>query len=279
MIRYKCRGGFAPIGFDALVPLLFQQSHFIILDRDGTLVPMCSSPEEAKLSPTIAGLLSTISDQGLGNVAVISARGLRHLEDELDGAKHVLAGNYGLEISFPSGKRFLHPAAAAAQPRMQELAVTLNVLCRRYPRLMLDNHDYSLCLHCHRLSSHQTSEIKEQMKQLKHSFQDLRFRDLPTSYEVLPAVDWDKGNGLDKIAAELHLDGEDLLYLTFGDSENDEPMYSWVNSRHGLSFNVGDRDTSQALGQLESPADVCLFLRSFIEFKTRPEEAGKSDLS
>ncbi len=265
MIKYKCRGWFTLLSFSDMVPFFNEHPRFIFLDRDGTLVPYSPTPELAFLPPLTKTVLCDLVDQNQGRVAIVSARGLKGLKEEFDPQKQILAGNYGLEISFPSGKNFLHPGALAAFPKMADLAEELTAIVKQFPQLILDNHTYSLCLHYHPLPPHQSSRVAALMDELEKRFSTLKFNHLPTSYEIVPPIDWDKGKALETIAFELGLPLNDFLYLTVGDTEADEPMYQWVNAHGGLSFNVGERDESQALGRFDSSDDVYSFLRSMLD--------------
>ena len=250
-------------------PFFSDHPRFIILDRDGTLVPYSPTPELAFLPPLTKAVLSDIVDQNQAQVAIVSARGLKGLRDEFNPEKQILAGNYGLEISYPDGKTFLHPAATAALPFIEQLTEELTGIVGKYPQLILDNHTYSLCLHYHLLPPHQTSHVATLVDEIAKRYPDLTFRHLPTSFEIAPPVEWDKAGALEQIAREMQLASKDLLYITFGDTEADEPMYQWVNSRGGISFNVGQRDESQALGRLDSSDDVYQFLRNMLDLKNQ----------
>jgi len=267
MIKYKCRGGYAPVSFADMVPFFTEHPRFVILDRDGTLVPYSPTPELAFLPPLTKRVLCDIVDQNQGQIAIISARGLKGLQQEFDPDKEILAGNYGMEISFPDGRNFLHPAASSALPQIEALTEELTKIVGQFPQLILDNHIYSLCLHYHLVAPHQQSHIATLVSNLKKRFSDLRWRDLPTSYEILPAVDWDKGKAIQQIAQELNFKARDFLHIVFGDSEADEPMYAWINEHGGMSFNVGEREESQAQGSLDTPDDVYNFLRNMLDLK------------
>ena len=276
MIKYKCRGGFAPMSFSDMAPFFSDQPRFIILDRDGTLVPYSPTPELAFLPPLTKTVLNDIVDQNQGQVAVVSARGLKGLVDEFDQDKQILAGNYGLEISFPSAKPVLPIVSLIQSVDSLRLAEELAVIVKRYPQLILDNHVYSLCLHYHLLPPHQCSHVEALVDEIEKHFPSLTFRRLPTSYEIVPTVKWDKGDALEQIARELGPQAKDIVYLTFGDTEADEPMYNWVNARKGISFNVGERDDSQALGRLDSAEDVYTFLRNMLDLKTQSTAAAQA---
>lgn len=271
MIKYKLNGGYSVAEFSDMVPILRERLPFLILDCDGTLVPICETLEEAVLHPSHKNLLNDVASHLIGRVAIVSARGLSRLMHEFDPQVFTLAGNYGLEISYPSGQKFVHPIAVHARLLMIEVAASIGKLILNLPSLILDNHGYSLCLHFHRLPLGQHAEMHEFVHRLEQQYATLEFRRLNTSYEVAPSVKWDKSSALDHIATHLALEVEDPLYIAFGDSEMDEPMFSWVNQRQGVSFKVGCRDGTDALGLMESPNDVFSFLDNLLLLHRTPK--------
>ena len=287
MIRYKARSGFAPVRFDDMVPLLTPRPYILFIDRDGTLVPISSVPAEALLPQATADLVSSLAAPPQGYVVIVSARGLAGLKQEFDASKLILAGNYGLEISFPSGRQIIHPDAAAALPELAEVSSILKQEIEANPLLLLDDHNYSLCLHYHRVPGELHDGLHANMEALANRFAKLKFRKLPTSIEVVPPVVWDKGYALDLIAEEINTEIRsglkdntnaplNPLYMAFGDSHADEPMFAWVNSKHGLSFNVGSRESSEAIALLDDPADLYDFLQQFKEL-AEPASGRTSD--
>ncbi|MBU6453521.1 MAG: hypothetical protein KGS72_17210 [Cyanobacteria bacterium REEB67] len=292
MIRYKAPNGFAPVEFNDMVPLLTARPYVLFIDRDGTLVPISSVPAEALLPQATANLVAALAAAPLspsseggpasgnsashsqGYAVIVSARGLAGLKEEFDASKLILAGNYGLEISFPSGRQIIHPDAAAALPELAAVSTILKQEIAANPLLLLDDHNYSLCLHYHRLPGELHDGLHANMEVLANKFARLKFRKLPTSIEVVPPVVWDKGYALDLIASEIK--GEiqakvnaglnaaiNPLYMAFGDSHADEPMFAWVNKHQGLSFNVGSRQSEEAIALLDDPADLYDFLLQF----------------
>jgi trehalose 6-phosphate phosphatase len=244
-----------------LTPILTRRPCFLFLDRDGTIVPIAENPKDAILQTATSQLLQKLSGQLSKRVAIVSARGLSTLAMECSPAEFILAGNYGLEISFPSGGKFLHPAAHEVHFLLAELRFDLMQMARYDPRLLLDDHQYSFCLHIHRIPKDEQQVVHDFMHELKHKYSSLLFRTLPTSYEIVPAIQWSKADALDKIVNELSLDASEFLCMAFGDSSADEPMFDWVNRHHGLSFGVGERISNQAAGGFDSPAALIGFLQ------------------
>jgi len=274
VISIKGNGISKTIEFAELEPQMSRGQRFIFLDRDGTLVPYSPTPELAFLPPLTKTVLSDIVDHNQAQIAIVSARNLKSLASEFDPEKEILAGNYGLEISFPNGHKFVHPAASNAVPQITLLAEELAEIVAKYPQLILDNHHYSLCLHYHLLPPHKQSHVAALMEEIKSRYSGsddstVHFHDLPTSYEIVPAIEWDKGRALEQISLVLNLADKNMLYIAVGDTEADEPMFNWVNARNGLTFTVGAEDKiSRAQYRLDSSDDLYAFLRHMLDLKS-----------
>jgi trehalose 6-phosphate phosphatase len=264
MMKYRSHDSFLPISFKDLTPILTRRPSFVFLDRDGTIVPIADNPKDAVLQTATAEILQKLSGRLSKRVAIVSARGLNTLAMECDPSVFILAGNYGLEISFPSGRKLLHPAVQAVSSLLAELRFDLGQIVRFDTRLLLDDHQYSFCLHHHRIPKVEQHVVHDLILDLKQKYSSLQFRALPTSYEIVPDIEWSKADALDKIVNVLSLDASDYLCMAFGDSPADEPMFGWVNHHQGVSFCVGERASTQALGCFDSPDAVIAFLQQLV---------------
>ncbi len=261
MMKYRSRDCVLPMSLNDPTPILAKRPSFLFLDRDGTIVPIAENPKDAVLQAATSEVLQKLSGQLSKRVAIVSARGLNTLAIECDPSEFILAGNYGLEISFPSGQKFLHPAAHEVSSLLSELGFDLVQMTRYDSRLLLDDHQYSFCLHVHKIPDEEQQVVRQLVHGLKHKYSSLLFRTLPTSYEIVPAVEWSKADALDRIFSELSLDASKFACMAFGDSSADEPMFEWVNRHKGVSFSVGERVATQAAGSFDSPAAVIGFLQ------------------
>lgn len=260
MIKLKARETYFEITFDDLVPIMNSKPIFLILDRDGTLVPICENPADAKLSQESLQTIHRTAKLLKGRMAIISARSLASLEAEFDSTSIILAGNYGMEIKGPSDWRFLHPVATQSQLEVVTAKNELMKLLNMHPELILDDHCFSLCLHIHKVPEIHHEEINALLSTLKQKYFTLKFRRSATSYEVLPLLEWKKSDALDKIAENLKLNSQDLVYVAFGDTDADESLFKWSNERFGLSFLVGNRLDTFARGAVGHPNSVIEFM-------------------
>jgi trehalose-phosphatase len=239
---------------------------FIGLDRDGTLVPYAASPKEAIIAEPTRQVLTALAFLPNLYLAIVSARSAALLKEDVDSSAIVLAGNYGMEILFPNGKEFIAPDALKAVPELKKIHKQLACLLDKFPELILEDHGYSLCLHWHTLKPGQRKEIKAMAKQqfsldLNHVY----IRTMPTSFEFLPHSEWDKGNALEAIAAQLPLPATNTLSIYIGDTDQDEPGYLWVNKRDGASIKVAKSGNQTAARyRLPRPSKVTEFLQQVL---------------
>lgn len=267
----------------------------IALDRDGTLVPYTSRPEEAQVTQDLRDTVYGLAEQPGCNVAIVSARSVAQLRADFDCSRLILAGNYGLEVMFPDGELFVHPRALDSVAIMKEVRDELFVSMDHRNGAILEDHGYSLCLHWHRVPLAFREQLHAAVVSVADRYPQMQFRTLPTSYEVLPDFHWDKGMAVAAIDRKLrsesgdewwhHNDSENgdvedaglpRAYFFAGDSHADTPAFIWINQRNGISVRVGEPELLGARFAVNEPADLHkllnYFRRSLEEAETRVVE-------
>lgn len=240
----------------------------IALDRDGTLVPYASSPEKARVQPALHTLINDLAVQPGVRVSVVSARSAAQLEGDFGRRRVILAGNYGMEVLFPDGSEAFLPEALSAVPQLKELRDRLACAIDLSSGAILEDHGYSLCLHWHNVPLSRRGEIHSAVNSLSDAFPQVSIRQLPSSYEMLPNVDWTKGKALNFLGSNLKLD-EEVLYFFAGDTEADSPAFEWVNERGGISVRIGPGGNLGASFQLAQPEQLHAVLRYTLEKRHR----------
>lgn len=89
----------------------------LLLDFDGTLAPIVSRPQDARLLDGARGLIEALRDR-LGLVAFISGRGLADVRARVDVPGLAYAGNHGMEIQSAGGRAAVAAAARAWRPAL-----------------------------------------------------------------------------------------------------------------------------------------------------------------
>ena len=250
-----------------LAPILERETWLLALDRDGTLVPIVDDPAEAVIQDSARTTVLALAEEPGVHVALVSARGLAGLREDLDPGRVILAGSYGLEISFANGQKFIEPTASRAVPRIRELRQALSNLLAEETRVIVEDHTVSLCIHWHNVSEDQRPLVHAAVAKLQPAYPDLYFKLMPTSYEIQPEVSWDKGCALAEIEKTLALESEKTAYVYAGDFHTDEPAFRWVNSRGGASIKVGVSGSTAARSHLATPAHLWHLLEELVIFR------------
>jgi trehalose 6-phosphate phosphatase len=233
----------------------------VALDRDGTLVPYADRPEQARVNKALYTLLGDLAQIQGFHIAIVSARSVAQLHGDFDSENLILAGNYGMEVSFPDGRTVVQPKAQTAVPQLKELRDQLAHHVGLTTGAILEDHGYSLCLHWHKVPLSFRDDLHYSVTELLAKFPDVKLRRLPTSYEMVPDMPWDKSRALACIDAELDEPPEQRFYFYAGDTEADTPAFHWVNERGGISIRIGKVQQLGAGFRLDRPADLLHLLQ------------------
>ncbi len=244
----------------AFINILSETKVFIGFDRDGTLVPYADHPDEALLDECVKVLLEKLSRLPNITVAIISARSIAQLGRDMgeDGQNLILAGNYGLEISFPDNTEFLHPDAVRLKKTLRKLKIELYQKLPALGNVIIEDHGFSMCVHYHRAQSMERKNLITAISAYAKLFPELTFINLPTSFEIMPARHWNKSSALDIIDGKMGFEDQPWRMLYFGDSISDEPAFQWINKRGGISVRIGDTQDTQTQSnvQMKSCSDL-----------------------
>lgn len=223
-------------------------------DRDGTLAPITPHPHESFVDPKVIRSLSVLQSSGV-DIAVVSARSCRWLSSDFTDMELILGGNYGLEVVYPDGEHYMHESAKLAAAAIQGLRQPLSELAATVYGVVVDDHDLSLCIHNHLVHPSQKELLRKSLTKILEGVKEVKMIELPTSFEVFPNVEWNKGMALEAIAKKLDW-GCEFGTFFIGDSDADESAFSWVNTHGGLSVRIGQVDHTQALMTVPSHDEV-----------------------
>ncbi len=247
-----------------------KDSHLLaIFDRDGTLVPINSDPNAAILDSGVLKLLLTLDSLPNIKVAILSARDLEELSHDFENNDLILGGNYGMELRVPNRELWKEPNALRARGILLKVKSELQKRLPEETQVILEDHQLTLCLHWHLVPLAHRDKVHGSMALLKKKYAQLVFKTLPTSYEIWPAVEWDKSFGLIQMTAMLETNLNKCLLLYFGDSDSDEPAFAWVNSHGGITVRVGKNEASMAQFDVGSTEEVKEILKLLIANKKK----------
>jgi len=247
-----------------------EEKLLLALDRDGTLVPYAANPQDAVMSAAVQSLLYQLADRKGIIVAIVSARSVAQLKQDLNHEQVILAGNYGLQIKFPGNELFVNPEAIKAVPELQRIKEQLQEIRSMAPNSVLEDHTYSLHLHFRNVAKEFLPVVHKQVQSLEKQLRVTQLNPLPTSYEFFPQLIWDKGKAMDAIQKHLALAKGEFFPIFIGDTDKDEPAFAWANRYGGSSLRVAPYQVStQAQEVLENTDGVIAFLQEILRAKTK----------
>lgn len=220
-------------------------------DRDGTLVPYEDNPENAVMPRRVREQLEWLAMLSHVTVATVSARPVRSLVEDFGENAIIMAGNYGLEISYPDGSWDIQSSALQARPHLVGVRDELAARLQPEWNVILEDHRFSLCAHWHMTPQEFLPKVHSLVLNVMSKSSGIKLVPRPTSYEFFPPVEWDKSHALDRIRENI---GTNFIPVYFGDSEADECAFDWVNRHNGVSVKVGnDGFDSTARFRVETP--------------------------
>ena len=248
-------------------------SHVLLLsDYDGTLTPIVSRPDKAILSPEVRGKLRALAEKPTFSVGIISGRSLSEVKSLVAVEETYYAGNHGLEIEGP-GLKFIHRAAKATQPEIQNLLRQLSTELANIEGVLVEDKGLSLSVHYRLVRKSEegiVAKIFHQITSPRLSEGKIKVTTGKKVWEVRPPIDWHKGKAVETIIKELKAflrDGRALI-IYLGDDTTDEDAFKVIHRPRGWSIFVGrENPSSNADYFLKSTSEVTTFLSRLLKLK------------
>jgi trehalose 6-phosphate phosphatase len=237
---------------------------FLMLDYDGTLVPLAPTPAQARPSAELLRILKKLGGLPHYKVAVISGRTLSDLANLLPVPGIFLIGGHGVEVRSPAGEvTYLldHKHITKIINKLEQLA---RYCLNDKKGFLLENKGYSLALHYRLAQPSMVQGVLNKFMELskplvkKHDLNILLGKKV---LEIRPSA-IHKG----KAVSYLQQLYPHSLAVYFGDDTTDEDAFRAL--KEGLSILVSPRNrVSAAKFKLNSPLEVLKFLTFLLEKK------------
>lgn len=238
----------------------------LMLDFDGTLAPIASRPEAARMLPRARSALARLAGDATVHLAVVSGRALADVRALVGLPEIAYAGNHGLELAW-NGREEIHPAADAARPALQRALGRLTAELASVEGVQVEDKGLTLSVHYRRAAPAAEPFVRGVVRRSVDSGTGLRITEGKKVVEVRPSVAWDKGRAVEFLRARFAPPPlAPILYL--GDDATDEDAFLAV-ARHpgGAGILVAKElpPTTAAHAHLRSPADTARFLHTLAE--------------
>ncbi|MEJ2185368.1 MAG: trehalose-phosphatase [Gemmatimonadota bacterium] len=229
----------------------------VAVDFDGTLSPIVERPEDATILPAARSALWDLARRADTVVAVVSGRGLTDVRGRvgLDGLYY--AGNHGLEIEGPDLER-VHPAAAAARPRLEAMARQLSAELSAETGVQVEDKGLTLSVHYRRAGTGAAERVRPVVYRVCDA-PGLRVTEGKKVLEVRPAVDWDKGRATSYLLEVVVPPATPALFI--GDDRTDEDAFRVLGEAGaGVLVSASPPADTAASAYVRSPAEVAELL-------------------
>lgn len=230
----------------------------VLVDFDGTLIPIASTPEQARGNDEALAVLLDLARSPSTRVVVISGRPREALEARLDSFPNVwLVAEHGAWRRHDVG---WHALAVEGVPPLR-IARILERLATRYAGALVERKTWSVCLHFRRVPLALRGALLSRARRAIHAWA----RKHP-EYELLVAREAlevrhrsvHKGRAVPWLRTHL---GVDAPIVALGDDTTDEDMFRTMGP-HDLSIRVGPKeDSTRANARVASPSEVLELLR------------------
>lgn len=246
----------------------------LLLDYDGTLTPIVSKPGEAKLRSTVLECLKALAQRKLFTVGVITGRSVAQMKHLLPVKNVLIAGNHGLELMSPN-KRVSYHYGSEFVNRIKEIKSILQPLEEKFPGSYLEDKEISIAYHFRLANPNLSVEIKNDFFRAILPWvkkRKIRVLKIKKGWEVLPPIQWDKGNAVFWI---LNQYPKTTFSLFVGDDLTDESAFKAMNP-YGVTIRVGKKKGSSAQYFVKNVYEVEKFLSALAD-KSQRQSAKQSN--
>jgi trehalose-phosphatase len=230
----------------------------VFLDYDGTLTPIVRHPENALLSDSVRQVLRELSARA--PIAILSGRDLDDVRRRVDLDGIVYAGSHGFDIAGPRGLR--RQMATEFLPNLDVAENELHDTLDRIPGAQVERKHFSIAAHYRNVRENDVPRVQRAVEAVAARHRELRRIDGKKVYELLPAIDWDKGRAVIWLLEMFDLEGGRVHSIYIGDDVTDEDAFRALE-QSGIGILVSEQSRSTAARySLKDPVEVERFLRA-----------------
>lgn len=209
------------------------------LDYDGTLTPIVSRPEDAKISQEMRDVVKTLCEKY--TVAIVSGRFREDVQGLLGIDGLVYAGSHGFDILGPDIE-MINPDAQKTIPVIASMVDKVKAELGAIEGVIIEDKKFSLAVHYRLVDEDKHFEkIQSFCQSLVEPFDNLRLMHGKKVFEILPALDWDKGKAVRFVLKALGYSWDEVAAVYIGDDTTDEDAFRMVKTR-GLAVLVSEEE-------------------------------------
>ena len=239
----------------------------ILLDYDGTIVPIAPRPEAAILPEKTKELVTGLNRLPDVCVGIISGRTLSDLRNMVGIDGIIYAGNHGIEWEI-KGERGKLKTIEKGEESLAKIKKELNVISRKFRGAILEDKQYILSIHYRLVKKELLEPFGRYLKYLIAPYKKsgkIAVTRGKKVYEIKLDLDWNKGEFV-KFLTEKHFQKRRPLLIYMGDDVTDEDVF--VKYEKAITVKVG-QSPSRAKFYLKNQKEVIPFLENIYSLRRR----------
>lgn len=225
-------------------------------DFDGTLSPLVPHADDARLPEGTRAVLQRLRSLKGVTLAFISGRSLADLQQRMDVAGALYAGNHGLEMTGAGGAPVLAPGAEDGVHTLRSVQRTLAPLITHMPGVWIEDKRLTLSVHYRLADDSLHEEIEHAVRMAVTDALPLLVRPAKCIWEIRPVIEWDKGTALSQFMHRQQVPASATAYM--GDDVTDCDAFRVLPD--GWTFFVGEGAGSAARATLRNAQDCAALL-------------------
>lgn len=218
-----------------LIRKILGTNPILFFDFDGTLAPIVSHHDDARIRPSVRRLLEHLRDRFV--VGIISGRGVSDVEERVGISGLIYAGSHGQEIDMPGRERWVPPASVRSKAELDSAGDDIELLLSGLGGVVVERKPLAIAVHTRKA-------INETVRRRAVSAVQATIGDYPglvvrfgkEVIELRPDTIWNKGTAIEFLCEEFG--GGVPLFI--GDDKTDEDGFRVVNQLNGVTILVAE---------------------------------------
>jgi trehalose 6-phosphate phosphatase len=225
----------------------------LFLDVDGTLLDFVSRPDAATVPPSLPPILTALSAELGGALAIISGRTIADLDRLFAPLRLPAAGQHGAEVRRDERTCVLAPHS----PALASILEPVYALGERRLAIIIENKGLSAAIHYAEAGPERAALNEILPGAIARSDGAFQLLASHLAFDIVPhAVD--KGRAIDWFMAVAPFAGRVPVFI--GDDRTDEDGFAAVAARGGHTIQVGARGNSIARWHVQTPQELRAWL-------------------
>jgi trehalose-phosphatase len=253
--------------FEQILEIIGDRKPLLVLDYDGTLSPIVSDPEKATMSEEMKEKLDQLSR--IIQVAVISGRDRKDVEQKVGLGHLIYAGSHGLDMAGPQGLDIPEKVGGEILTSLQEAARNLERKLSHVKGCLVESKKFAIAVHFRNVAEEEISTVEKAVSEELENRDKLKKGTGKKILELKPNIDWHKGRALNWLFDALGFNKESGIPIFVGDDITDEDAFQSISGQ-GIGILVGTHGEKTAASYaLEGTEEVRDFLNRFYETMSR----------